>query len=194
MLVGIINAPLARRRALALGFAVLISGLPLSVAAMTIGGLLGKTADIEAGRERLGRLLATTAAAQRIEPLVERSDQSEGLFLARDDEPAMRNGLQMRLAGIAARNDVAVVYSDGAPPLLENDVRYVGLRAHLSGPIEAIHGALFGLETSLPALFLRKVTLRATGQPGRQHGPQELFAELVFYGAVRPDAVPVAKP
>lgn len=194
VLVRIVNASLPQRRMLALGFAVLIVSVLLSVGAMAIGGLLAKKADIQDRRERLGQLLAMTAAAKRVEPLVGERDLSEALFLAKEDEPATRNALQMRLADIAARHGVAVVFSDGAPPLAENDLRYVGLRANLSGSIESIQAALFALETSLPALFMRKVALRATGQPGRQQGPQELFAELVFYGAVRPDAAPVAKP
>jgi len=187
LLTRILNAQPLFQRALAMALllgATAIAGCLLFAAANSIASA---RADIEQKRETLGQIKAVIALAKTVEnsttPLATSASKE---FLSGDSEAIIRGALQTRLNAIAASNEVSVLSAGNAPALTEDGVSYLGLRANVSGTLEGVHGFLLSLETTLPVLFVREATIRTTNPLASQNGAPEIFAEVLFYGALQP--------
>jgi len=190
----ILNAPQATRRGLAIAITVLVVGLIVWVVVLAFETLTEARNQITQKRETLGQLHAVVALAQKLRdaPLPVGGNAEAREFLLGDSEAVIRSNLQTRLSTAAAANNVVVLSAGNAPMVTETGVSYIGIRGNLSGPLEGIHNTVLTLESSLPVLFIREATLRST-VPGPQaaNAPApDLFAELLFYGAVRANTQP----
>lgn len=185
----VINAPLRIRRltALLLLFACLAAGVGLSWLALT--SLIGLRAEIREKREMIGRLQAIAA----LKPLLvqeasaalptERED-----FLEGDSEAVMRGNMQTSLTAMVGERNVNLLSTSNVPDLEIDGARYVGIRADLSGTVDAVHNAIFAIETSRP-LIIREASIWLSGPdqlPGATEAPQ-ISAQVRIYGALRPD-------
>lgn len=198
LLTRILNAPALIRRTLALALAVVAIALVGWVLFAAADSIASARADIDQKRETLGQIEAVIALAKSIESSgtpATTTDNKE--FLTGESEAIIRGALQTRLNAMAASNGVTVLSAGNAPGLIEDGVAYLGLRANVSGSLESVHGFLLSLETTLPVLFVREATLRTTNisPSASPTSPPEIFAELLFYGALQPASVaPGAKP
>jgi hypothetical protein len=106
------------------------------------------------------------------------------LFLQGENEAVITAGLQGWLQEQAASagaqiNSVSNARMDG-----ENDIILVGLRANLSGSMEAIHQVVAAVEASQPRLFIKEMDLQSNYQEA--YGldtPPELSATILMLGA-----------
>lgn len=191
LLTRILNAPPLFQRALAIALllaAMAVGGCLLFMAANSIASV---RADIEQKRETLGQIKAVIALAKTVEnsttPVATSANKE---FLSGDSEAIIRGTLQTRLNAMAASNGVSVLSAGNAPALTEDGVSYLGLRANVSGTLESVHGFLLSLETTLPVLFVREATIRTTNPSTSQTAASEIFAEVLFYGALQPASSP----
>ncbi|WP_352684839.1 type II secretion system protein GspM [Mesorhizobium sp. M0184] len=158
---------------------------------MALDSIASAKAGIEAKREMLGQLQAVAALAKQLESASDPAAATNPEFLTGESEAVIRGGLQTRLNAIAASNGVTVLSAGNAPALSEAGVDFIGLRANLSGPLQGVHNAVLAIETSLPVLFIREATLRATdvGPAADRTADPELFAEILFYGPLQTKVV-----
>lgn len=192
----LLNAKPLVRRTIALGLAALATIATLWLGAVAIDGLYAAKAAVEEKRATLGQLQAVIDLAAHMESVPAPARQSDREFLAGDSEAIVRGGLQARLNAIATSAGVNVISAGNAPPLDENGLKYVGLRANFSGGLEGIHAVLLDLETSLPVLFIHEASLRSTNPVDDSPSEQDIIAEITFYGALQKKmaAVGEAKP
>jgi hypothetical protein len=190
----ILNAPQSVRRGLAVAIAILVAGLIIWALFQAVETLANARDQITQKREALGQLEAVVALAQRLQeahlPVNENTEAEE--FLVGESDAVIRSNLQTRLSTAAAANNVVVLSAGNAPMTTEANVSYIGIRGNLSGPLEGIHNTVLTLESSLPVLFIREAALRSTvpgPQPPNAPAP-DLFAEILFYGALRAAAQP----
>ncbi|MER8522700.1 type II secretion system protein GspM [Mesorhizobium sp. M1076] len=187
MLSAILNARPMVRRSIAVAIAAAAACIACWAVFMASDSIALARAGIEEKRELLGQLQAVAALAKRLEGAPDPAAATSPEFLTGESEAVIRGGLQTRLNAIAASNGVTVLSAGNAPALSEAGVDFIGLRANLSGPLQGVHNAILGIETSLPVLFIREATLRTTNvgpAAGRTADP-ELFAEILFYGPLR---------
>lgn len=188
VLTRILNAPVLVRRSLAIGLAVIAVALASWVVFLALGSIETAKAEVDQKRETLGQLQAIVALAKTIDASAMPAPAgAQGEFLTGESEAVIRGGLQTRLNALAASNKVTVLSAGNAPALNEDGVSYLGLRANVSGSLEAVHGFMLNLETTLPVLFVREATLRTTNTSPTQTAEPEIFAEVLFYGALRTD-------
>lgn len=185
----ILNAPQAVRGGLAVAIAILVAGLTIWALVQALDTLADAREQVLQRRETLGQLGAVVALAQRLQetqlPVSGNAEAKE--FLAGESDAVIRSNLQTRLSTAATANKVVVLSAGNAPMVTEAGISYVGLRANLSGSLEGIHNTVLALESSLPVLFIREAVLRST-VPGPQAAnarTPDLFAEILFYGALR---------
>jgi hypothetical protein len=190
----ILNAPQAVRRGLAIAIAILVVGFNVWVLIQALETLTNASDQIRQKRETLGQLKAVVALGQKLQeaqpPVSEYTETKE--FLVGESDAVIRSHLQTRLSAAAAANNVVVLSAGNAPMMTEAGISYIGIRGNLSGPLEGIHNTVLALESSLPVLFIREAVLRST-VPGPQapNAPApDLFAEILFYGALRAGAQP----
>ena len=197
MLAAILNSSLLVRRSVALAIAALCALLAGWLLFAALGGIESANADIDQKRETLGQIEAVVALAKTMEAsATPAAATGSGEFLSGESEAVIRGGLQTRLNAMAASNKVVVLSAGNAPALNEDGVAYLGLRADVSGTLEGVHGFMLSLETTLPVLFIREATLRVTNvAPSESPNVEpEIFAEVLFYGALPPGAAATAPP
>ncbi|MCP9229982.1 type II secretion system protein GspM [Mesorhizobium sp. LMG 17147] len=194
MFSSILNARPMVRRLIALTIAAAVTCIAGWMLFMAFESVASAKAGIEEKREMLGQLQAVVALAKRLDS-VAASDPTAATnseFLTGESEAVIRGGLQTRLNAIAAANGVTVLSAGNAPALNEAGVDFIGLRTNFSGSLKGVHNAILAIETSLPVLFIREATLRATdiGPAAGRTGDPELSAEIVFYGPLQTKATP----
>lgn len=185
----VINAPLRVRRltALLLLLACLAAGIGLSWLALT--SLTGLRAEIREKRETIGRLQAIAA----LKPLLVQEGSAavptvREDFLEGDSEAVMRGNMQTSLTAMVGEGNVNLLSTSNIPDLEIDGARYVGIRADLSGTVDAVHNAIFAIETSRP-LIIREASIWLSGPdqlPGATDAPR-ISAQIRIYGALRPD-------
>lgn len=193
----IVNASLRTRRfmALLLLLVCLVAGVGLSWIA--VSSLTGLRADIREKRETIGRLQAIVD----LKPALMRESASalpteREDFLEGDSEAVVRGNMQTHLTRIVSDQNANLLSVSNVPELEIDGARYVGIRADLSGTVDAVHNAIFAIETSKP-LIIREASIWLSGPdqlPGATQAPQ-ISAQIRIYGALRPDfKVPAATP
>lgn len=181
----LVNAPRKVQRATALS---LVAVVILVVACAVFAGLsnLGRSfSEIEEKRRFLGRLEAIKSAASvflKTNPMPALDDDQ--LFLRGENEAVitadLQGWLQERAATAGAQiNSVSNVRLEGG-----NGITLLGLRANMSGSMEAIHEIVAAVEVNQPRLFIKEMDLQSNYQEA--YGldtPPELNATILVLGA-----------
>jgi hypothetical protein len=145
---------------------------------------------IQEKREIVGRLRAVAAlkpALMQIEAAGAPSVGSED-FLEGDSEAVVRGNMQTRLTEIVSARNASLTSVSNVPELDLNGARYIGIRADLTGTMEAIHDTIFAIESSGPML-IRDASIWLSGYEQTSEATQapEISAQIRIYGALRPD-------
>ncbi|MCV3243105.1 type II secretion system protein GspM [Mesorhizobium sp. ZC-5] len=185
----VINAPLRTRRLIALLLFLAILAAVATSSWIAVSSLIGLRADVLEKRETVGRLQAIAA----LKPLLvqesntalptERED-----FLEGDSEAVVRGNMQTRLTAMVGERNVNLLSASNVPDLNIDGARYVGIRADLSGTVDAVHNAIFAIETSKP-LIIREASIWLSGPdqlPGATQAPH-ISVQIRLYGALRQD-------
>jgi general secretion pathway protein M len=117
----------------------------------------------------------------------------EGEFLTGKTDGAIGADLQGRLKGMVEAAGAKLRSVRNLQPRTDAQMRYIGSRIELFGPIAAIHRAIHAIESAKPYLFVTGGTIRLAQSIGQVGVPQAplIEAQLHVYGAVR---VEVRKP
>ncbi|MEZ0001742.1 type II secretion system protein GspM [Sinorhizobium fredii] len=185
MMLKLVNAQPRVQRAVALSLLVVCAAIVLCTIGAGLSSLGQSFSEIEEKRRLLGRLEAIKSAAAvflKANPMP--ASDGNQLFLHGENEAVITAGLQGQLQEQAASagaqiNSVSNVRKDG-----ENGVALLGLRANLSGSLEAIHAVVAAIEASQPRLFIKEMDLQSSYQEA--YGldtPPELSATILMLGA-----------
>lgn len=193
-LTGLLNATTAVRRSVAIAIALALAFIAVLVLWIACSHIAAVQAQIVEKRMTLGNLNAVVELANQAgkSSPAERADaDADPEFLSGASEAVIRGALQARFNAIASTAGATVLSAGNAPALEQDGISYIGLRANLSGPWESIHNTVLALETSRPVLFIREASLRATetAPVSNQTVEPEVFAEVLFYGALRTSAL-----
>lgn len=184
----IVRASLPARRALALGLlaaAVVAAGSVVWIAGSSIGDLRREFAE---KREALGRYQTIAA----LKPALARDNKAAaadgGDFLEGDSEAVAHGNMQRQLNAILSEQNANLLSISNIPELQVGNARYVGIRADLSGPVDAVYNAIFAIETS-KAMIIRNASIWLSGFDEGQAAARapEILARIQVYGALRPD-------
>lgn len=185
MMLKLVNAPSGVQRAIAVALFVMFIAIVAGAAGIALNGLNQSFSEIEDKRRLLGRLEAIRAAAAvflKANPMPALGDNQ--LFLEGENDAVITAGLQGWLQEQAATagaeiNSVSNVRMNG-----ENGITLLGLRANVSGSMEAVHGIVAAIEASRPRLFIKEMDLQSNYQEasGIDTAP-ELSATVLMLGA-----------
>ncbi|MCR4265791.1 type II secretion system protein GspM [Nitratireductor sp. ZSWI3] len=189
----IINLPALPRRILAtlllFGTLALIVGLTWSAIA-TIGEY---RSQLEDRRLAAGRLQAVAA----VKPLLQHgASQSQSVnendFFPGETEAVVRAAIQTRLNEIASARGATILSVSNVPLRRIDETAYIGVRADLTGTVDAVHNTIFEIETTKPAFIIREASIWTSGnaQTATPLTPPELSAQLRIYVPLRPDLLP----
>ncbi|MBB4187343.1 hypothetical protein GGE07_004007 [Sinorhizobium terangae] len=181
----LVNAPRRAQRAIALLLLVIFVVAVVGSAAIAFNGVCRSLSEIEDKRRLLGRLDAIRSAAAiflKANPTPPLGGNQ--LFLEGENEAVITAGLQGWLQEQAATagaviNSVSNVRMNG-----ENGITLLGLRANLSGSLEAVHEIVAAIEASQPRLFIKEMDLQSNYQEiyGLDTAPT-LSATILMLGA-----------
>lgn len=185
MMLKLVNSPPKVQRAIALSLLVAFVLAVFWAIGAALLGLKQGFSDIEDKRRFLGRLEAVRSAAvvfRKTNPMP--AVDGAQLFLKGENEAVITAGLQGWLQEQAATagaeiNSVSNARMDG-----ENGVVLLGLRANLSGSMEALHQVVAAIEASRPRLFIKELDIQSNYQ--ETYGtdtPPELSATILMLGA-----------
>jgi general secretion pathway protein M len=143
-------------------------------------------------RALLARLAAIAAQQTRVQAAAQEADAQveHGEFLVGTNEGVVVADLQTRLKATAEAAGARLRSVQSLPPKTRDDVRYVGARLDIYGPIAAIQRTLHAVETEKPYLFIDAAVVRAappTNAPGLAHAAAQepvIDAQLDVFGAV----------
>lgn len=121
------------------------------------------------------------------ETATKQAPPNTGEYLAGANEGVINADLQTRLKGMVEPVGARLRSVRTLPPQTSEQVRYVGSRIEIFGPLPAIHRAVVAIEASKPYLFVRGAVIKPAPPGGRQDVPQEPIIEpqLDVFGAVR---------
>lgn len=183
----LVNAPLRTRRLTALLLLAICIAAGIGFSRVALSSLTTLRAQILEKRETIGRLQAIAA----LKPLLVQESTAplptaREDFLEGDSEAVVRGNMQAHI--IVNEQDANLLSVSNVPDVEIDGARYVGIRADLAGTVDAIHNAIFAMETSKP-LIIREASIWLSGpdqMPGATLAPQ-ISAQIRVYGALRPD-------
>ena len=185
-----INASLATRRAIALALLFIAFGAIAGIVWLGAGSIARQRLEIVEKRETAGRLQAIAALKPGLEQeasLATSAAASED-FLEGESEAVIRANLQAQLNSIAAAQNATLQSVSNLPELEIDGARFIGMRADLSGTVEAVHNTVFAIETVKP-LVIRDTSIWLSGADqgiGATQAP-EISTQIRIYGALSPD-------
>ena len=149
--------------------------------------------QIASQRSVLARLAAVAGQQTRVEAVVRETDAQvdTGEFLAGTNEGVIVADLQTRLKATAEAGGARLRSVQSLPPKRRDEVRYVGARLDIYGPMAAIQRTLHAIEAGIPYLFVDAAVVRATPTVSAQAlsnaNAQEpmIDAQLDVFGAVQ---------
>jgi len=114
-------------------------------------------------RTLLARFAAIAAQQPRVQAAAQEVDAQvdHGEFLVGTNEGVIVADLQTRLKTMAEAAGARLRSVQSLPPKTREDVRYVGARLEVHGPIAAIQRTLHGVEAGAPYLFVDAAVIRA---------------------------------
>jgi general secretion pathway protein M len=122
-----------------------------------------RDAQIASQRALLARFAAIAAQQSRVQAAVQQADTQveHGEFLVGTNEGVIVADLQTRLKAIAEAAGARLRSAQSLPPKTRDDVRYVGARLDVYGPLAAIQRTLHAVEAGTPYLFVDAAAIRA---------------------------------
>jgi general secretion pathway protein M len=151
-----------------------------------------RDAKIASQRTVLVRFNAVAAQQPRVEAAVHADAQIEhGEFLGGTNEGVIVADLQTRLKAVAEAAGARLRSVQSLPPKTREEVRYVGARLDVYGPLAAIQRTLHAVETGKPYLFVDAAVIRAAPPVNAQALPNATTPEPVIdaqfdvFGAVQ---------
>jgi general secretion pathway protein M len=151
-----------------------------------------RDAQIVSQRALLARFAAVAGLQTRVEAAAREADAQveTGEFLAGSNEGVIVADLQTHLKTIAEAGGARLRSVQSLPPKTRDEVRYVGARLDINGPLAAIQRTLHALESGTPYLFVDAAVVRVAPPTNAQvpnATPQEpvIDAQLDVFGAVQ---------
>jgi hypothetical protein len=110
-----------------------------------------------------------------------------GEFLAGANDGVVSADLQTRLKGMAESTGSRLRTIQTLPAETRDQIKYLGARLEIFGPLKAIQRTLHAVETGTPYLFVMAAVVRPSTPIGNQTMLQEpvIDARLDIYGAVQ---------
>jgi general secretion pathway protein M len=142
-------------------------GLALTVVALVVMPVQGvfaeRRAQIADQRTLLARFAAIAAQQPRIQAAAQEADAQveQGEFLVGTNEGVVVADLQTRLKTMAEAAGTRLRSVQSLPPKTREEVRYVGARLDVYGPLAAIQRTLYAVESAQPYLFVDAAAVRA---------------------------------
>lgn len=185
----LVNAPLRTRRLTALLLLVICIAAGTGFSWVALSSLTSQRAQNLEKRETIGRLQAIAA----LKPLLMQESAAplptaREDFLEGDSEAVVRGNMQAHINTVVSEQKASLLSVSNVPDVEIDGARYVGIRADLAGTVDAVHNAIFAMETSKP-LIIREASIWLSGPdqiPGATLAPQ-ISAQIRVYGALRPD-------
>jgi hypothetical protein len=152
-------------------------------------GLAGRDAAIADQRAVLARLQGVIAQEPRIQAIARDTEaQVQGPeFLRGPNDGVISADLQTRLKSLAEAAGARLRSVQALPATSREQIRYIGSRLEISGPLGAIHRAVHAVESAKPYLFVTAGLLKLSPLTGRPGTPAEpvIDAQLDIFGAVQ---------
>jgi general secretion pathway protein M len=139
----------------------------LMIAALVVAPVQGffaeRAAQIASQRTLLARFAAMAAQQTRVEAAAREAEgqTEQGEFLVGTNEGVIVADLQTRLKTMAEAAGARLRSVQSLPAKTREDVRYVGARLDVFGPIAAIQRTLHAVEAGAPYLFVDAAVVRA---------------------------------
>lgn len=150
-----------------------------------------RDAAIAEQRAVLARLRGIIAQEGLVQTIARDTDaQVQGAeFLRGPNDGVISADLQTRLKSIAEGAGARLRSVQALPPASREQIRYIGSRLEISGPIGAIHRAVHAVESAKPYLFVTAGSIKLSPLIGRPGGVAEpvIDAQLDIFGAVPTD-------
>jgi hypothetical protein len=149
--------------------------------------LARRDAQIAEQRVMLARFKALAAQEAAVEAAAKQAPTDTGEHLAGTNEGVINADLQTRLKSMVEPAGARVRSVRTLPSQTAEQVRYIGSRIEIYGPLAAIHRAVATIEASKPFLFVRSAAIKPAPPAGRPDNSQEpvIEAQLDVFGAVR---------
>ena len=154
-------------------------------------GFAERDATIAGELTRLARLRAVVAQAARVRAIM--ADTSAqlhgGELLTGGHENVISADLQTRLKAMTEAAGAHARAAAALPLKVSDDIRYIGARIELSGPIQSVRHAVYGIESARPYLFITAATIKGPPTIGGQApaGEPTLQVQLDVFGAIQID-------
>jgi general secretion pathway protein M len=137
-------------------------------------------------RVLLARFGALASQEGRVQAVARESaaEPDRGEFLLGPNEGVIGADLQTRLKSLAETAGARLRSVQALPPKTRDDVRYLGARLEIQGPLRAVHQTVHAVETGKPYLFVAAAVVKTVDRGG---GPQEptIDAQLDIFAAVQ---------
>lgn len=187
-LVRVLNASLAARRGLALALLVLVMGCGLAVIGSIFSSLAQEHQAITEKRQLTGKLEAFAKLRNTLSADMKPSSGSgdAGEFLLGNTEALARATLQTQLSDLISARGATLSSASNLPAIDDAGARYVGIRADISGTVDAVHSAVLAIEAASPPLIIREAALWRNENDGGASAAPQIAAQLHVYGAAQP--------
>jgi general secretion pathway protein M len=148
--------------------------------------------QIASQRTLLARFAAIAAQQSRVQAAAQEADAQveRGEFIVGTNEGVIVADLQTRLKTMVEAAGARLRSVQSLPPKTREDVRYVGARLDVYGPIAAIQRTLHAVEAGTPFLFVDAAVVRAAPSvnpaalPNTTAQEPVIDAQLDVFGAV----------
>jgi general secretion pathway protein M len=180
------------RRAIFLG---LNAAIAIALANLLIVPLCAFFADRDAriGEQQalLARLQAVAAQRERVQAIAQETEAQAGSgeFLTGANDGVLSADLQARLKGLVESTGAHVRSVQSLPGRTKDQIKYVGSRIDMHGSIQAVHRAIYAVESGKPYLFVVNAVIKPAPMSNRPGVIQEpvIEAQLDVFGALRID-------
>jgi hypothetical protein len=148
--------------------------------------LSARDGQIAEQRETLARMHAIAAQEAAVQAIA-KQPVAQGEFLAGKNEGVINADLQTRLKGMVEAAGARLRSIRALQPQPHEHDRHIGSRVELSGNLQAIHRAIYAVESAKPYLFVTGTAIRPATPTGPRDLPQEpiLEVQLDIVGVVR---------
>jgi general secretion pathway protein M len=151
-----------------------------------------RDAQIAGQRTLIARFAAIAAQQPRVQAAAQQADAQveQGEFLVGTNEGVIVADLQTRLKTMAEAAGARLRSVQSLPPKTREEVRYVGARLDVYGPLAAIQRTLYAVESAQPYLFVDAAAVRAAPSvnpaalPNAAAQEPVIDAQLDVFGAV----------
>lgn len=185
----LMNAPLWMQRFAAMMTLVLAGAIMAGLVMAMASAILAKHEELRVERDRAGRLLRIVSMNEKLDPPASGDQSADGqsLFLEAGSPAIGRAEIQSRIAAIAATNKIELASVGSLPDRNDNGYQMIGLRTDMNGTFGGIHETIMEIESSLPPMFVREMTIQRTGPAAKAPpGPPQLTAQLKIFVAYQP--------